>query len=92
VLSVGGESLTRQLRDARERWEGLCEVLDVTQAALEAEEGSLVIEAAANVLFRFVLSPMREEVRWLDELRVGKPGKRSQEHSSTDQEARRDSE
>src|SRR3569833_3000753 len=90
--SVGGDSLARQFRDARERWEGLREVLDVTQAALEAEEGSLVIEAAANVLFRFVLSPMQAEIRWLDEQKEGEPGKRNQKHSSPDQEARRDNE
>jgi hypothetical protein len=52
----------------------MSEVVDVTQAALEEGDGSLIIESAANVLFRFVLSPMQDEIRWLDELIEETPG------------------
>jgi hypothetical protein len=69
------DSLATRLKDARERWQAMCEAVDVTQAALEEGDGSLVLESAANVLFRFVLSPMRDEIRWLDELIEATPGK-----------------
>lgn len=63
-----GDSLATRLKRARDRWQAMSEVVDVTQAALEEGDASLIIESAANVLFRFVLSPMRDEIRWLDEL------------------------
>lgn len=69
-----GDSLATRLKDARDRWQAMSEVVDVTQAALEEGDGSLIIESAANVLFRFVLSPMRDEIRWLDELIEETPG------------------
>ena len=69
-----GDSLATKLKDARDRWQAMSELVDVTQAALEEGDGSLIIESAANVLFRFVLSPMRDEIRWLDELIEETPG------------------
>jgi len=69
-----GDSLAAKLKDARDRWQAMSELVDVTQAALEEGDGSLIIESAANVLFRFVLSPMRDEIRWLDELIEETPG------------------
>ena len=68
------DSLGTRLKHARDRWQAMSEVVDVTQAALEEGDGSLIIESAANVLFRFVLSPMRDEIRWLDELIEEPPG------------------
>lgn len=62
------DSLATRLKHARDRWQAMSEVVDVTQAALEEGDASLIVESAANVLFRFVLSPMRDEIRWLDEL------------------------
>ena len=62
------DSLVTRLKDARDRWQAMSEVVDVTQAALEEGDSSLIIESAASVLFRFVLSPMQDEIRWLDEL------------------------
>jgi hypothetical protein len=52
----------------------MSEVVDVTQVALEEGDGSLIIESVASVLFRFVLEPMRDEIRWLDELIEENPG------------------
>jgi hypothetical protein len=63
-----GDSLVRRLKDARDRWQAMSEVVDVTQAALQEGDASLIIESAANVLFHSVLSPMQNEIRWLDEL------------------------
>ena len=68
-VSGRGGSLVRNLRDARERWEDLAELLDVTHAALVSEKDwALVIEETANVLYRSVLCPMRDEIRWLGKL------------------------
>lgn len=68
-VSGRGGSLVRSLRDARERWEDLTELLDVTHAALISEKDwALVIEETANVLYRCVLCPMRDEIRWLGKL------------------------
>lgn len=72
--SARGDSLTTKLKDARERWEAMSEVVDVTQVALEEGDGALIIESAASVLFRFVLEPMRDEIRRLDELIEANPG------------------
>jgi hypothetical protein len=72
--SARGDSLTTKLKEARDRWEGMSEVVDVTQVALEEGDGSLIIESVASVLFRFVLEPMRDEIRWLDELIEENPG------------------
>lgn len=69
-----GESLVTKLKDARDRWEGMSQVLDVTQAALEEGDSALIIDSAVNVLFRFVLEPMQDEIRWLDELIEAHPG------------------
>ena len=63
-----GDSLATRLKHARDRWQAMSEVVDVTQAALEEGDSSLIVESAASVLFRFVLSPMQDEIRWLDEL------------------------
>jgi len=52
----------------------MSEVVDVTQVALEEGDGSLIIESVASVLFRLVLEPMRDEIRWLDELIEENPG------------------
>jgi hypothetical protein len=73
--SVRGDSLLRKLRDARERWEDLTGLLDVTHAALISEKDwALVIEDAANVLYRSVLCrPMRDEIRWLGKLIMETP-------------------
>ena len=73
-LGARGDSLATRLKDARDRWQAMSEIVDVTQAALEEGDGSLIIESAANVLFRFVLSPMQDEIRWLDELIEETPG------------------
>lgn len=68
-VSRRGGSLIRNLRDARERWEDLAELLDVTHAALISEKDwALVIEETANVLYPCVLCPMRDEIRWLGKL------------------------
>ena len=71
TLSVSGRggSLVRNLRDACERWEDLTELLDVAHAALISEKDwALVIEETANVIYRSVLCPMRDEIRWLGKL------------------------
>jgi len=69
-----GSSLVRSLSDARERWEDLTELLDVTHAALISEKDwALVIEETANVLYRCVLCPMRDEIRWLGKLILETP-------------------
>jgi len=68
-VSGRGGSLVRNLRDARERWEDLTELLDVAHAALISEKDwALVIEETANVIYRSVLCPMRDEIRWLGKL------------------------
>jgi len=73
-VSRRGGSLVGNLRDARERWEDLTELLDVTHAALISErDWALVIEEAANVLYRSVLCPMRDEIRWLGKLILETP-------------------
>jgi hypothetical protein len=72
--SARGDSLTTKLKEARDRWEGMSQVLDVTQAALEEGDSALIIDSAVNVLFRFVLEPMQDEIRWLDELIEAHPG------------------
>ena len=73
-VSGRGGSLVRSLRDARERWEDLIELLDVTHAALISEKDwALVIEETANVLYRCVLCPMRDEIRWLGKLILETP-------------------
>jgi hypothetical protein len=69
-----GDSLATKLKDARDRWQAMSEVVDVTQAALEEGDASLIIESAANVLFHSALSPMQDEIRWLDELIEETPG------------------
>ena len=65
---VRGDSLTMKLKEARDRWEEMSEVVDVTQVALAEGDGSFIIESVASVLFRFVLEPMWDEIRWLDKL------------------------
>ena len=73
-VSSRGGSLVRSLRDARERWEDLTELLDVTHAALISEKDwALVIEETANVIYRSVLCPMRDEIRWLGKLILETP-------------------
>ena len=73
-VSGRGGSLVRSLRDARERWEDLTELLDVTHAALISEKDwALVIEETANVIYRSVLCPMRDEIRWLGKLILETP-------------------
>lgn len=71
--STRGDSLASKLKELRDRWVAISDLVDVTQAALEDGDAALIGESASSVLFNFVLTPMRDETRWLDELIEGIP-------------------
>jgi hypothetical protein len=59
--------LATSLLDIRYRLEPMCNLVDVTVAALEDGDG-LIVEAAASALFNFVVEPLRADLEWLDKL------------------------
>lgn len=71
--STRGAPLAGKLKELRDRWVALSDLVDVLQVALEDGDTALIAESASSVLFNFVLTPMRDETRWLDELIEGIP-------------------
>jgi hypothetical protein len=56
------------LENVHDRLVPLSEVVDVVQSALQEGDGALVVESASSVLYNFVLTPLQQEIRWLDSL------------------------
>lgn len=68
IPSAPTNPLATSLSDLRARLEPMCNLVDVTVAALEEGDGALLVESAASALFNFVVEPMRADIRWLDTL------------------------
>lgn len=62
------DSLATELKETRDRWVEISEIVDVTQVALEDGDASLIAPAAASVLFHSVLERIQGEIRMLDGL------------------------
>jgi len=67
IPSAPTNPLVPILSDIRYRLEPMCNLADVTVAALEDGDG-LIVEAAASALFNFVVEPLRADLEWLDKL------------------------
>jgi hypothetical protein len=66
-----GASLVTKLTAARSRWVEISAIMTMIRTGMAKTDGriiSLYSESIARIMFRSVLIPIREEIRWLDEL------------------------